>query len=212
MAYVMRYGDIFLYKNDLPDDFSAAGDLAIDTEAMGLDNKRDRLCLLQFSVGDGKSHLVNFERNCYDAPNLKKLLNDTSREKLFHYARFDVAIIKHYLDIDMSNIFCTKIASRLCRTYTDAHSLKELCYEVLGVKLNKAQQSSDWGTANLTHAQLEYAASDVLHLHKLRDRLSDMLKREGRMDLARRCFDFLPTRADLDLSGWNDFDIFQHSS
>lgn len=211
MTRVMRFGDTFLYKNDLPDDFHVDGDIAIDTEAMGLNNLRDRLCLVQFSVGDGVAHLVNFEPDRFEAPNLKKLLTDPKRVKIFHFARFDLAIIHYYLGIGLENVYCTKIASRLARTYTDAHSLKELCGELLGIKLNKLQQSSDWGNAKLTPPQLEYAANDVLHLHKLRDRLSAMLEREGRSGLAKRCFDFLPTRAELDIAGWPEVDIFSHS-
>lgn len=186
------------------------GDLAIDTEAMGLNNHRDRLCVLQFSNGNGDAHLVQFEKGAYSAPNLKKLLSDKKTVKILHFARFDVAIAKHYLDIDLGPIFCTKIASRLCRTYTDSHGLKDLCREVLGINVSKQQQSSDWGAGELTKEQQEYAASDVLHLHQLRDRLSIMLKREGRLELAQKCFEFLPYRVELDLSGWQDVDIFQH--
>lgn len=206
----VRYGNVFVYKGDLPDDFDLPGDWAIDTEAMGLNHSRDRLCLVQFSNGDGMAYLVHFEANCYDATNLKRLLTDPKRVKIFHYARFDLAAIMCYLKITLNNVYCTKTASRLARTYTDSHSLKELCYELLGVKISKAQQSSYWGTDKLTLPQIEYAAADVLHLHKLRDKLDAMLIREGRYGLAESCFAFLPIRAELDLSGWADFDIFQH--
>lgn len=186
------------------------GDLAIDTEAMGLYNLRDRLCVVQLSNGDGNAHLVQFERGAYDAPNLKQLLSNPETVKIFHFARFDVAIIKHYLGVDISPIFCTKIASKLVRTYTDAHGLKELCRELLGVNISKQQQSSDWGDSVLSKEQQSYAASDVLHLHKLREKLIAMLEREGRLHLAQQCYDFLPTRTALDLAGWPDVDIFHH--
>lgn len=187
-----------------------SGDLAIDTEAMGLNNLRDRLCVLQFSNGNGDAYLVQFEKGQYDAPNLKRLLSDQHTTKILHYARFDMAIVKHYLGIDLPRVFCTKIASRLCRTYTDSHGLKDLCREVLGVNVSKQQQSSDWGAGELTKEQQEYAASDVLHLHELRDKLTVMLTREGRLALAQQCFAFLPTRITLDLHGWQDIDIFAH--
>lgn len=194
----------------MPNDFVLSGDLAIDTEAMGLNNRRDRLCVLQFSNGDGNAHLVQFEKGAYDAPNLKRLLSDTSTTKIFHFARFDVAIIKHYLGVDIEPVFCTKIASKLCRTYTDSHGLKELCREVLSVNVSKQQQSSDWGADELTKEQKDYAASDVLYLHKLRNKLTGMLEREGRLELAQKCFNFLPARVELDLAGWPEMDIFQH--
>lgn len=194
----------------MPNDFVLSGDLAIDTEAMGLNNRRDRLCVLQFSNGDGNAHLVQFEKGTYDAPNLKRLLSDTSTTKIFHFARFDVAIIKHYLGVDIEPVFCTKIASKLCRTYTDSHGLKELCREVLSVNVSKQQQSSDWGADELTKEQKDYAASDVLYLHKLRNKLTGMLEREGRLELAQKCFNFLPARVELDLAGWPEMDIFQH--
>ena len=177
---------------------------------MGLINPRDRLCLVQLSDGKGDVHLVQFERGCYEAPNLKKLLSDTTRTKLFHFARFDVAIIRHYLQIELSPIYCTKIASRLARTYTDSHGLKELCRELLGIQISKQQQSSDWGSGHLSQEQQDYAASDVLHLHKLRDILNGMLVREGRFHLAEQCFQFLPHRVALDLAGWPELDIFAH--
>lgn len=186
------------------------GDLAIDTEAMGLNNHRDRLCVVQLSNGNGDCHIVHFPERVYNCPNLIKLLADQTTQKIFHFARFDVAIIQHYLGVKIENIFCTKIASRLCRTYTDSHGLKDLCSEILNLKLNKQQQSSDWGAAELKAEQIEYAAQDVLHLHKLRDHLSLMLQREGRLDLAQACFRFLSHRAELDLQGWVDFDIFAH--
>ncbi len=186
------------------------GDIAIDTEAMGLNNRRDRLCLLQFSDGSGDAHLVQFAPGEYAAPNLKKLLADTSYTKLFHFARFDVAIIKVYLDILVQPIYCTKIASKLARTYTDRHGYRDLCKELLGVDICKQQQSSDWGVADLSEEQKNYAASDVLYLHALRQELNKMLRREGRLQLAQQSFDFIPTRALLDICGWEDIDIFAH--
>jgi len=186
------------------------GDIAIDTEAMGLINRRDRLCLVQLSTGDGDVHLVKFARNAYDAPNLKKLLSDPSTTKLFHFARFDVAIIRFYLGILVQPIYCTRTASKLVRTFTDRHGLKELCKELLGKEISKQQQSSDWGANELSQEQKEYAASDVLYLHQLRDILNAMLIREGREELAQACFNFLPARAMLDLSGWEEIDIFAH--
>lgn len=201
---------IFYHQYDLPDDLILNGDLAIDTEAMGLNNHRDRLCVIQISTGDGTAHVVHFPERKYDAPNIKKLLKDNTRVKLFHFGRFDIAILEHYLGIQLSNVYCTKIASRLTRTYTDMHGLKDLCFELLEVKLNKQQQLSNWGADTLTQDQINYAASDVLHLHALRKKLNVLLKREGRYDIAQACFDFLPTRARLDLAGWNEFDIFQH--
>jgi ribonuclease D len=201
---------IYLHKYDLPDDVSFGSSVAIDTETMGLNPVRDRLCLVQLSSGDGHAHLVQFPDMDYAAPNLRRLLEDSSVIKIFHFARFDVAAIKAYLDADCAPIYCTKIASRLCRTFTDKHSLKDLCRELLSVELNKQQQSSDWGAATLSEEQKSYAASDVLYLHKLKARLDEMLKREGRDELAKACFDFLPTRAYLDLQGWADADIFAH--
>jgi ribonuclease D len=201
---------IYTYYNDLPDDFTIDGDIAIDTEAMGLNNHRDRLCLLQFSNGDDNAHLVQFSDKKYNSPNLSKLLSDETRCKIFHYARFDIAIINKYLNIYFNNIFCTKIASKLARTYTDSHGLKELCRELLGIQISKQQQSSDWGNENLTKDQLEYAANDVIYLHKLRLKLIYMLEREKRYNIAKQCFEFLPTRVELDLLGWNEIDIFSH--
>lgn len=201
---------IFYHKYDLPDNVSLNGDLAIDTEAMGLNHMRDRLCVVQISTGDGSAHLVHFPTANYEAPNLKKLLSNPAVQKIFHFARFDVAIMQGYLDIELANIFCTKIASYLTRTYTDQHGLKELCNSILNIKLNKAQQTTDWGAMELTDEQKHYAASDVLYLHKLRNHFLDILHREGRMDIARECFKFIPTRAKLDLLGWAEFDIFSH--
>lgn len=177
---------------------------------MGLVNRRDRLCLLQLSDGKGDVHLVQFARGAYDAPNLKKLLSDTERVKLFHFARFDVAIIRYYLGVLPVNIYCTRTASKLVRTFTDRHGLKELCKELLGKDISKQQQSSDWGSEDLSQEQKEYAAADVLYLHQLRDILDVMLAREGRTELAQACFNFLPARAMLDLSGWEETDIFAH--
>jgi ribonuclease D len=201
---------IRLHKGDLPD-LSAYGDsVAIDTETQGLNPHRDRLCLVQLSAGDGTGHLVQLAAGAYDAPNLKALLADPKVLKLFHFARFDVAVLRHYLGVDTAPIYCTKIASRLTRTFTDRHGLKDLCRDLLGVELSKQQQSSDWGAAELSDEQLRYAASDVLYLHRLRERLDEMLAREGRTEIARRCFEFLPTRARLDLEGWPELDIFAH--
>ncbi|WP_342268366.1 ribonuclease H-like domain-containing protein [Candidatus Tisiphia endosymbiont of Empis tessellata] len=201
---------IIVFQNDLPEDFNIAGDLAIDTETMGLNLHRDRLCLLQLNNGDGKAYLVNFIDKNYAAPNLKKLLLDKNRCKIFHYARFDLAAIRKYLGIDLENIFCTKISSKLVRTYTDAHGLKDLCRELLSVQISKQQQSSYWGRLDLTAEQKEYAAKDVLYLHQLRATLQDMLLTENRLDIAKQIFKFLPIRANLDLVGWNDIDIFMH--
>lgn len=187
------------------------GDIAIDTETMGLDLNRDRLCLLQISNGDGEAYLVQFPKDNYDAPNLKNLLLDKNREKIFHFARFDLAVIKKYLEIELSNVFCTKIASILVRTYTEHHGLKDLCKELLGINISKQQQSSYWGTLQLSEEQKEYAAKDVIYLHSLKEILTSMLIAENRNDIAYKLFDFLPTRANLDLMGWNEIDIFSHS-
>ena len=203
--------DVTVHHGDLPDGISFGDSVAVDSETMGLKPGRDRLCLVQLSAGDGKAHLVKFAPNdSYDAPNLKALMTDVSVTKLFHYARFDIAAIKRYLGVDTTPIYCSKICSRLIRTYTDRHGLKELCRELLGVDLSKEQQSSDWGAEELTESQIRYAAADVLYLHALRDRLDVRLKREGREHLAQAAFDFLPTRAELDLAGWPDEDIFGH--
>ncbi len=201
---------IHLYENDLPDDLNLAGDLAIDTETMGLNLHRDNLCLIQISTGDGNAHLVQFKDRKYDCPNLKKLLADKTTEKIYHFARFDIASIKQYLGVDCGPIFCTKIASRLCRTYTDKHGLRNLTKELLNVNLDKQQQCSDWGTSDISDDQKQYAANDVLFLHKMRDILKVRLEREGRTELAQSCFTFLPARADLDLIGWPETDIFSH--
>ena len=201
---------ISVYKGDLPDNFKVSESIAIDTETLGLNPKRDRLCLVQLSTGDGTAHIVQFERGKYDAPNLKKLMTDESVTKIFHFARFDVAVMKEYLNINCTPVYCTKIASRLSRTYTDRHGLKEICRELLGVNLDKQQQSSNWGAQNLSQDQKLYAANDVLYLHKLKTQLDEMLLENGRTDLAKQCFNFLETRADLDLQGWTDADIFAH--
>lgn len=201
---------IQLHQGDLPKTVKFGPVVAIDTEAMGLNNHRDRLCLVQLSGGDGNAHLVQIAPGKVSAPNLKALLTDAKTTKLFHFARFDVGILQHNLGIDIKNIYCTKIASRLCRTYTDKHSLATLCRELLNIELNKQQQSSDWGHDKLTKEQMVYAADDVLYLHKLREKLDEMLKREGRMKLAQDCFDFLPVRAKLDTGGWPEIDIFSH--
>jgi ribonuclease D len=201
---------INFYENDIPANLTLRGDIAIDTETMGLNIARDRLCLMQMSDEAGNVHLVRFAINNYEAPNLKALLSNKSIVKIFHFARFDVAAINYYLNIKLVNIFCTKIASKLIRTYTDSHGLKELCRELLGVQLSKQQQSSDWGAQALSHEQKDYAAKDVIYLHKLRDLLTANLIRENRWDLFKRCIDFLPTIVELDLSGWNENSIFSH--
>jgi len=199
-----------LHQGDLPEGLLFGDTVAIDTEAMGLNPHRDRLCLVQLSRGDGDAHLVQFAAGCYDAPNLKRLLCDPAILKLFHFARFDIALLYHYLGVMAQPLYCTKIASRLVRTFTDRHGLRDLCKDLLGIELKKEQQSSDWGAASLTEEQLRYAASDVLHLHALRVRLDAMLARERRTELAGSCFDFLPARALLDLEGWAEQDIFAH--
>lgn len=203
-------GKVYMHQGDLPADVVFDGDIAVDSEAMGLNPHRDRLCVVQLSDGKGDAHLVQFAKGKYKAPNLKKLLTDPKRTILFHFARFDLAIIQYYLGIKLENVYCTKIASKLCRTYTDAHGLKTICKELLNVDLSKQQQSSDWGAEELTLDQEKYAASDVLYLHALRDILNMMLEREGRKEIAQRCFDFLPHRAELDIIGWPDQDIFAH--
>lgn len=200
---------ITLYKGDLPDSLDLGKTVAIDTETLGLKPRRDKLCLIQLSSGDGNAHLVQFDRATYHAPNLKRLLSDPSVTKLFHFARFDIAVIQYYLDVTCAPVYCTRTASKLARTYTDKHGLRDICRELLGVEISKHQQSSDWGADTLTKDQLEYAANDVYHLHALKDKLDMMLGREGRADLARRVFDFLPTRAELDNAGWNS-DLLDH--
>jgi ribonuclease D len=201
---------IELHHGDLPDNLSFGGSVAIDTETLGLDPHRDRLCVAQLSAGDGNAHLVKFSTGPIEAPNLAELLVDPSVLKLFHFGRFDIAVMQQYLGVTASPVYCTKIASKLVRTYTDRHGLKDLCRELLGVEISKEQQSSDWGADELTDQQMTYAASDVLHLHALKSRLDDMLEREGRIETAQACFDFLPTRASLDLAGWPETDIFAH--
>ena len=201
---------IDVHENDLPAGLDFGDCVAVDTETMGLNPARDRLCLVQLSAGDGNAHIVRFGGNGYDAPNLRSLLADQSVTKLFHFARFDLAVIHRYLGITCTPIYCTKIASKLARTFTDRHGLKDLCRDLLGFALSKEQQSSDWGARELTDDQIKYAAADVLHLHRLRERLDEMLVREDRAALANGCFAFLPHRAALDLAGWADTDIFAH--
>jgi ribonuclease D len=204
---------VHLHEEDLPGDVFAPGPIAVDTETMGLITPRDRLCVVQLSDGQGDEHLVRFSPGSdYAAPNLKAVLADPARVKLFHFARFDLAAIEHYLGVTATPVFCTKIASKLVRTYTDRHGLKDLVRELLGKELSKQQQSSDWGGPVLSEAQLEYAASDVRYLHAMHAILVERLAREGRTELAQACFDFLPHRARLDLAGWPDKDIFSHES
>jgi ribonuclease D len=204
---------VFLHEGDLPDGvLQGAGPLAVDTETMGLNTHRDRLCLVQISDGGGDEHLVRFGADSdFAAPNLKRILADADRLKLYHFARFDLAAIEHYLGVTAAPVFCTKIASRLTRTYTDRHGLKELVKELLGTDISKQQQTSDWGAPTLSDAQKDYAASDVRFLHRLRDEFVLRLEREGRTAMAQACFDFLPVRARLDLAGWPEEDIFAHS-
>ncbi|QXK91663.1 ribonuclease D [Neoehrlichia mikurensis] len=202
---------VFVHNNDLPENLNFGDVIAVDTEAMGLVHRRDRLCLVQLSTGNGDAHLVKFVDGCFDAPNLKRILSDSNILKIFHFARFDIAIIYYYLKIWAVPCYCTKIASKLTRTYTDHHGLKDLCYDFLGIKLSKVQQSSDWGHEVLTSDQLSYAASDVLYLHAIKNKLDIMLRRECKQEIADACFAFLPTRAELDLLGWGD-DIFSHST
>ncbi len=199
-----------LHQGDLPEGLSFPDGVAVDTETAGLKTRRDRLCLVQLSAGDGDCHLVQLAPGDYAAPRLREILQDQSVVKIMHYARFDVAAIRHWLSVLCTPIYCTKIASKLTRTYTDRHGLKELCRELLGVDMTKEQQSSDWGAAELTPAQLDYAAADVLYLHRLRAELDARLAREGRNHLAATCFAFVPIRAELDLAGWADEDIFAH--
>ena len=201
---------ITLHKGDLPDGLDLGPVVAIDTETMGLNLDRDRLCLAQLSAGDGTAHLVQFAPGPIQAPNLARLIADERVLKLFHFGRFDIAALRHALGVTARPVYCTKIASKLVRTFTDRHGLKDLVKELANIDLSKQQQSSDWGAAELTGEQLAYAASDVLHLHLLKGRLDEMLAREGRADLAAACFAFLPFRAELDLAGWPDTDIFQH--
>ena len=201
---------INLYDGDVPSDLNLGDIVAVDTETQGLQPQRDRLCLVQLSNGDGNAHLVKFGPNFTNAPNLKKILGDPNILKLFHFARFDIAVLQKYLEVITKPVYCTKIASRLVRTYTDKHGLKDLCKELLNIELSKEQQSSDWGSSELSEKQLKYAASDVLYLHGLKKKLDVMLLRESRMELAISCFDFVAVRAELDLAGWSQVDIFSH--
>ena len=202
---------IHLHHGDLPADLDLGASVAVDTETQGLSLVRDGLCLVQLSSGDGEAHIVQPDRSRYDCPNLKALLADPKVEKILHFARFDLAVVERDLGVTMTPVFCTKIASKLTRTYTDRHGLKDVAREIAGIELSKQQQSSDWAAADLTDAQLAYAASDVLYLHAIRDGLKLMLERENRLEMAQACFDFLPMRARLDLAGWPDTDIFAHS-
>ncbi len=202
---------VIVHLNDLPPGTGFGSAVAIDTETLGLNPHRDRLCVVQLSAGDGNAHLVQFEKGRYDAPNLKALLENPEVLKIFHFGRFDIAVLKHYLGADTRPVYCTKIAAKLVRTFTDRHGLKDLCRELLAVEISKQQQTSDWGQAVLTPEQLNYAASDVLHLHALKAKLDALLEREGRRELAQACFAFLPHRAELDLKGWYDTaDVFNH--
>jgi ribonuclease D len=201
---------IKIYRGDLPAGLDFGSEIAIDTETLGLNPLRDKLCLVQLSSGDGNAHLVQLDRSNYEASRLKALLENHQILKIFHFARFDVAALKHYLGVDTAPLYCTKIASKLTRTYTDRHGLKDLVKELLGIELNKQQQSSDWGAHVLSDSQKQYAAQDVLYLHELKSRLDQMLEREGRKDLARACLDFVPVRSKLDLMGWTEDDVFAH--
>ena len=202
---------VYLHQGDLPDGLDLGPEVAVDSETMGLNYHRDSLCVVQLSAGNGDAHVVRLNRPAYDCPNLKALMTDRSVLKIFHFGRFDIAMMQLYLGVDTGPVYCTKIASKLARTYTDRHGLKDVVRECAGVDLSKAQQSSDWGATELTQAQLDYAASDVLYLHAVKRRLDEMLEREGRTALSRACFDFLPTRSRLDLEGWEEMDIFAHS-
>lgn len=203
---------VYFHEEDLPEGVLAPGPVAVDTETMGLITPRDRLCVVQISDGQGDEHLVRFKvGSAYDAPNLKAVLADPARIKLYHFARFDLAAIEYYLGVEASPVFCTKIASKMTRTYTDRHGLKNLVVELLGGEISKAQQSSDWGAPQINDAQRDYAASDVRYLHRLHDVMVERLAREGRTEMAQACFDFLPTRARLDIAGWADHDIFSHA-
>lgn len=201
----------YLHDGDLPSGLDLGPVVAVDSETMGLRFRRDPLCVVQLSSGDGDAHVVRLNRPAYDAPNLKRLLSDPSVLKIFHFGRFDIAMFALHLGVTTAPVYCTKIASKLARTYTDRHGLKDVTRELLGIEVSKAQQSSDWGSTQLSQEQVAYAASDVLHLHALRARLDAMLAREGRAELAQACFDFLPVRARLDLAGWEDADIFAHA-
>ena len=201
---------VTLHKGDLPGGLDFGASVAVDTETMGLNPERDQLCVVQLSAGDGNAHIVQLDRGTYNAPNLRALMANPDVLKIFHFARFDVAMLQRYLGVVTAPVYCTKIASKLVRTYTDRHGLKDLVRELANVDLSKQQQSSDWGARELTEAQLAYAASDVLHLHEVKAVLDGMLAREGRTELARACFAFLPVRAALDLAGWPEEDIFAH--
>ncbi len=199
-----------IHKNDLPSNLNLGKIIAIDTETMGLDYKRDPLCLVQISSGNEEVHLIQINRKTFKADNLKKILEDNEIKKIFQFARFDLAVLNYYLKADINNVYCTKIASKIGRTYTDKHGLKDLCKELLNIDLSKQMQSSDWGAETLTEQQVNYAASDVLHLHKIKEELDKILIRENRMELAEHCFKFLKHRVTLDLAGWNNQDIFAH--
>ncbi len=201
---------VTLHKGDLAEGVDFGATVAIDTETLGLNPHRDRLCVVQLSAGDGSAHLVQFERGEYNAPRLQRLLTDPSVLKIFHFGRFDIAVMSQYLEVVTAPVYCTKIASKLVRNFTDRHGLKDLCREFLSVDLSKQQQSSDWGAPELSPEQMAYAASDVLHLHRLKEKLDALLQREGREDIAAACFQFLPTRARLDLLGWDETDVFHH--
>ena len=201
----------YLHSNDLPDNLDLGQVVAIDTETMGLNPNRDRLCLVQISSGDGNAHLIQISPDQKLAVNLCKLLEDHNILKIFHFGRFDIAVLYNRFNILCNSVYCTKIASKLVRTFTDRHGLKNLLNELISVDLSKQQQSSDWGSPNLTQAQIDYAASDVLYLHRLKEKLDIRLKRENRTEIAQACFDFLPKRAQLDILGWPDHDIFSHS-
>lgn len=201
---------IHIHKGDLPNDVTFTGAVAVDAEMMGLNFFRDRLCVVQLSAGDGSAHLVQIGKDQDSAPNLKRVLEDEKVTKIFHFGRYDLAALQIWLDIQCAPVYCTKTASRLVRTFTDKHGYRFLVKELLGIEIQKDEQCSDWGAETLTPKQQEYAASDVLYLHRIKDKLDEMLVREGRQDLAQACFDFLPIRALLDISGWNDFDIFAH--
>jgi len=201
---------IKLHKNDLPNNINFGKSVAIDTEAMGLNHTRDRLCLVQLSSGNGVCHLVQIQNNEIKPKNLIKLLKNKKILKIFHFARFDVGILKHTFNINIENIYCTKIASKLTRTFTDKHGYKDLCKDLLNEEISKSQQTSDWGSNKLTLAQQKYASIDVLYLHQIKDKLDKMLIRENRVELANACFDFIKIRTDLDLSGWLEQDIFKH--
>ena len=202
---------VYFHEGDLPDGLDLGPEVAIDSETMGLRFRRDPLCVVQLSSGDGNAHVVRLNRPAYDCPNLKRVLTDPKVLKIFHFGRFDIGMFDLHLGVETRPVYCTKIASKLARTYTDRHGLKDVARELAGVDMSKAQQSSDWGAAELSQAQMDYAASDVLYLHAIKNRLNEMLVREGRMELAQACFDFLPVRSRLDLAGWDEIDIFAHA-